>query len=100
MNEPPHPVIAHTKVRHVGDQVALIVAESVKEAKDALELIEVDYDVLPACVDTATAADPEERERHESHGKETLHDLIPSGESLDATGLPVQETWFFPRAPR
>ena len=48
MNEPPHPVIAHTKVRHVGDQVALIVAESVKEAKDAIELIEVDYDVLPA----------------------------------------------------
>ena len=33
MNEPPHPVIAHEKVRHVGDQVALVIAESVKEAK-------------------------------------------------------------------
>ena len=53
MNEPPHPVIAHEKVRHVGDQVALVVAESIKEAKDALELIDVDYDVLPAVVDTA-----------------------------------------------
>jgi carbon-monoxide dehydrogenase large subunit len=69
MNEPPHPVIAHTKVRHVGDQVALIVAESVKEAKDAIELIEVDYDVLPAVVDTATAADP---------GQPQVHDEAPN----------------------
>lgn len=33
MHEPPHPVVAHDKVLHVGDQVALVVAESVKEAK-------------------------------------------------------------------
>src|SRR5260370_42352335 len=58
MNEPPHPIIAHTKVRHVGDQVALVIADSIKAAKDAAELIEVDYDVLPAVVDTAHAADP------------------------------------------
>lgn len=58
MNEPPHPVIAHEKVRHVGDQVALVIAESVKEAKDAVELIDVDYDVLPAAVDTASASNP------------------------------------------
>jgi carbon-monoxide dehydrogenase large subunit len=58
MNEPPHPVIAHDKVRHVGDQVALVIAESVKEAKDAVELIDVDYDVLPAAVDTASASNP------------------------------------------
>lgn len=57
MNEPPHPVIAHEKACHVGDQVALVIAESIKEAKDALELIDVDYDVLPAVVDTAHAAD-------------------------------------------
>ncbi len=43
------------KVRHVGDQVALVIAESIKAAKDAAELIEVDYDVLPAVVDTARA---------------------------------------------
>ncbi len=67
MNEPPHPVIAHEKVRHVGDQVALVVAESIKEAKDALELIDVDYDVLPAVVDTASASDP---------GKPLVHDGV------------------------
>ena len=56
MNEPPHPVLAHEKVRHVGDQVAMIVAESIAEAKDAAELIAVDYEVLPAVIDTRTAA--------------------------------------------
>ena len=40
---------------HVGDQVALIVAESVVQAKDAAELIEVDYDELPAVMDVAGA---------------------------------------------
>ncbi|GAB2906277.1 xanthine dehydrogenase family protein molybdopterin-binding subunit [Paraburkholderia jirisanensis] len=68
MHEPAHPVIAHTKVRHVGDQVALVIAESVSAAKDALELIEVDYDVLSATVDTAHAADP---------GQPAVHDDVP-----------------------
>src|SRR4051812_45083046 len=51
MKEPPHPALAQGKVRHVGDQVALVVAESVLQAKDAAELIEVDYEELPAVVD-------------------------------------------------
>ncbi|MCZ7561696.1 MAG: xanthine dehydrogenase family protein molybdopterin-binding subunit [Burkholderiaceae bacterium] len=55
MKEPPHPVLAQGKVRHVGDQVALIVAESLTQAKDAAELVEVDYEPLPAVIDTATA---------------------------------------------
>ncbi|PXW29507.1 xanthine dehydrogenase family protein molybdopterin-binding subunit [Paraburkholderia caballeronis] len=68
MREPPHPVIAHDKVRHVGDQVALVIAESVKAAKDAAELIEVDYDELPAAIDTAHAADA---------GQPAVHDDVP-----------------------
>ncbi len=48
MNEPPHPALAIGKVRHVGDQVAVVVAESYAKAKDAAELIEVDYTELPA----------------------------------------------------
>jgi aerobic carbon-monoxide dehydrogenase large subunit len=51
MNEPPHPVLAHEKVRHVGDQVALVIAETQAQAKDAAELIEVDYELLPAVID-------------------------------------------------
>ncbi|WP_114814130.1 xanthine dehydrogenase family protein molybdopterin-binding subunit [Paraburkholderia kururiensis] len=69
MREPPHPVIAHTKARHVGDQVALVIAESVKEAKDAAETIEVEYDMLPAVIDTAHAADP---------GQPLVHDDVPN----------------------
>ncbi|WP_042299286.1 xanthine dehydrogenase family protein molybdopterin-binding subunit [Paraburkholderia kururiensis] len=68
MHEPPHPVIAHTKARHVGDQVALVIAESIKEAKDAAETIEVEYDMLPAVIDTAHAADP---------GQPLVHDDVP-----------------------
>jgi carbon-monoxide dehydrogenase large subunit len=56
MKEPPHPIIAAAKVLHVGDQVALIVAETATQAKDAAEAIVVDYETLPAVVNTATAA--------------------------------------------
>ena len=55
MKEPPHPVLAQGKVRHVGDQVALIVAESLTQAKDAAERIDVDYEPLAAVIDPATA---------------------------------------------
>ena len=55
MKEPAHPVLAQGKVRHVGDQVAMVVAESIAEAKDACELIEVDYDELPAVIDITKA---------------------------------------------
>ncbi|MCP2779911.1 hypothetical protein NK917_23860, partial [Salmonella enterica subsp. enterica serovar Typhimurium] len=47
MKEPPHPVLAQGKVRHVGDQVALVVAETLQQARDAAEKIEVDYEELP-----------------------------------------------------
>ena len=55
MKEPAHPVLAQGKVRHVGDQVALVVAETLLQAKDACELIEVDYEELPAVVDITQA---------------------------------------------
>ncbi|GIL05197.1 MAG: carbon monoxide dehydrogenase [Betaproteobacteria bacterium] len=56
MKEPRHPIIAEQKVLHVGDQVALVVADTLAQAKAAAALIEVDYEILPAVVDTATAA--------------------------------------------
>ena len=54
---PPHPVLADGVVRHVGDPVAFVVAETAKQARDAAESIVVDYDTLPAHVDPATAMD-------------------------------------------
>ena len=62
MAEPPHPVLAQGKVRYVGDCVALVIAETLNQAKDASELIDVDYDVLPAvvnCVDTLKPGAPQ-----------------------------------------
>src|SRR6185312_14845880 len=56
MKEPKHPVLAESKVRHVGEQVALVIAETAAQAKAAAALIDVDYEVLPAVVDTASAA--------------------------------------------
>jgi aerobic carbon-monoxide dehydrogenase large subunit len=58
MNEPPHPVLASGKVRYVGDPVAVVVAESIVQAKDAAELIDVDYEVLPAVVNVVDALEP------------------------------------------
>ena len=56
MKEPKHPILAHGKVRYVGDALALVVAETLAEAKAAAALVEVDYGELPAVADTATAA--------------------------------------------
>jgi aerobic carbon-monoxide dehydrogenase large subunit len=54
---PPHPAIARDRVRHVGDTVALVVAESLAAARDAAELVAVNYEPLPAAVDTVRALD-------------------------------------------
>ena len=56
MNEPPHPVLALGKVRHVGDQWAMVIADTLEQAKNAAEAVQVDYDVLPAVVDVRDAA--------------------------------------------
>ena len=56
MHEPPHPALAQGKVRHVGDQVAVVIAESAHEARAGAELISVDYEVLPAVMDLKAAA--------------------------------------------
>jgi carbon-monoxide dehydrogenase large subunit len=55
---PPFRVLALDRVRRVGDAVAAIVAESLAEAKDAAELIEIDYETLRSVTATAEAARP------------------------------------------
>jgi aerobic carbon-monoxide dehydrogenase large subunit len=58
MHEPPHPVLASGRVRHVGDPVAVVIAESYAQARDAAELVAVDYAVEPAVTDVAEALQP------------------------------------------
>lgn len=55
MNEPVHPPLAQGKVRYVGDQVAVVIAETYAQAKDAAEKIDVDYEELPAVVNMEQA---------------------------------------------
>ena len=53
----PRPVLARERVRHVGDPVALVVAETLAQAKDAAELIAIEYEPLPAVSDTRSATE-------------------------------------------
>ncbi|MBL4721979.1 MAG: xanthine dehydrogenase family protein molybdopterin-binding subunit, partial [Alphaproteobacteria bacterium] len=55
MAEPAHPVLAIGKVRYVGDLVAIVIAESYTQAKDAAELIVVEYETLPAQINMEDA---------------------------------------------
>jgi aerobic carbon-monoxide dehydrogenase large subunit len=55
MQEPRHPVLAHGKVRHVGEPIAAVVAESLAEARDAAEAIVLDITDLPAVIDMKEA---------------------------------------------
>ena len=56
MKEPKHPILADGKLRYVGDALALVVAETLEQAKAAAALVEVEVEELPAVADTATAA--------------------------------------------
>jgi aerobic carbon-monoxide dehydrogenase large subunit len=55
MKEPAHPCLAQGKVRYVGDHVAVVIAETLSQARDAAELVKVDYEELPAVTDAAKA---------------------------------------------
>src|SRR5579875_1616293 len=69
---PPHrpacPVLTHDKVRYVGDPIAIVVAESLVQAKDAAEAVYVDVDPLPAVTSCKAAAEP---------GAPLIHDGVP-----------------------
>jgi len=73
MNMGPHPALAQGKVRHVGDQVAVVVAETLNQAKDAAAEIAVDYGVLPAVADPAKAQDPKAPQIHDNAPRNTIY---------------------------
>jgi carbon-monoxide dehydrogenase large subunit len=74
MKEPPHPPLAVGRVRYVGDQVAVVIADSREAAKDAAELIEVDYKPLPAIATIENAIKP---------GATQLWDIAPGNTCYD-----------------
>ena len=74
MAEPKHPVLAEGKVRHVGDPIAVVIAETKQQARDAAELIEIDLQDLPA---TATVTDALKS------GAAQIHDNAPGNVCYD-----------------
>ncbi|MFU8865586.1 MAG: xanthine dehydrogenase family protein molybdopterin-binding subunit [Rhodobacterales bacterium] len=74
MQEPPHPVLAQGKVRHVGDPIAAIVAETYEQARDAAEAIVVDIEELPAVINMKDAV---------KEGAPLVHDDLTSNLCYD-----------------
>ena len=71
---PPRPVLATDRVRYVGDPVALLVAATAHQAQDAVELIAVHYDTLPAVADAAAAL---------ASGAPQIHETVPDNLCFD-----------------
>jgi carbon-monoxide dehydrogenase large subunit len=73
MKMAPHPALAVGKACHVGEPVAVVVAESLAEAKDAAEKVNVDYEVLPAVADPAQAQSGSAAQIHEIAPRNTIY---------------------------
>ncbi|MEM7211114.1 MAG: xanthine dehydrogenase family protein molybdopterin-binding subunit, partial [Pseudomonadota bacterium] len=74
IHKTPWPILAKDRVRFVGNPVAFVVAETLEQAKDAAELVEIEYDALPVEVDTYAAAQP---------GASQIWDHIPENVAFD-----------------
>ena len=83
MQEPAHPVLAQGKVRHVGDPIAVVVAESLEQARDAAEAMEIDIEELPAVVDMKAALADGSTKVHDDLTSNLCYDWTLGGEKAD-----------------
>ncbi|UOA15067.1 MULTISPECIES: xanthine dehydrogenase family protein molybdopterin-binding subunit [Sulfitobacter] len=84
MQEPKHPVLAHEKVRHVGEPIAAVVAETLAQARDAAEAIVVDIDELPAVVNMKEAVKEDAPKVHDDLTSNLCYDWGFVEENKDA----------------
>jgi aerobic carbon-monoxide dehydrogenase large subunit len=70
----PHPILALDTARYVGDHVACVIAETYHQAKDGAELVEVDYEVLPACISAAHAREEGQPQIHDGIARNTVYE--------------------------
>ncbi len=83
MKEPLHPLLAVGKALHVGENVAVVIAETLEQAIDAAELVEVDYEELPAVTDPNAAV---------QDGAPQVHEIAPGNVVFDwELGNPKEE---------
>ncbi len=74
MQEPKHPVLAEDKVRYVGEMVVAVVAQTLEQARDAAEAVEIDIEELPAVIDMKAALE---------EGATKVHDDLKSNLCFD-----------------
>ena len=73
MKMAPHPALASGKVNYVGDAVAVVIGETLAQARDAAEKVKVDYEVLTAVVDPAKAQAAGAPQIHPDIAKNTIY---------------------------
>ncbi|MFC6643137.1 MULTISPECIES: xanthine dehydrogenase family protein molybdopterin-binding subunit [Sulfitobacter] len=91
MQEPKHPVLAHEKVRHVGEPIAAVVAETLAQARDAAEAIVVDIDELPAVVNMKEAVKDDAPKVHDDLTSNLCYDWGFVEENKDAVNKAFEE---------
>ena len=74
MKEPPHPLLVADKTRYMGDSVAVVIAQSKALAKDAAEMVKIDYEPLEAVVHAEEAVE---------EGAPLVHEDVPNNISFD-----------------
>ncbi|MBK5934341.1 xanthine dehydrogenase molybdenum binding subunit apoprotein [Rhodovulum imhoffii] len=74
MQEPGHPVLATGKVRHVGDPIAVVVAETPEQARDAAEAVQPDIEELPPVLDLRGALAEDAVKVHEELSSNLCYD--------------------------
>jgi carbon-monoxide dehydrogenase large subunit len=84
MQEPAHPVLAQGKVRYVGEMVAAVVADTLEQARDAAEAIDLDIEVLPAVVDMKAALEKNSPKVHDDLKSNLCYDWGFVEENKDA----------------
>ncbi|GLV56423.1 aldehyde dehydrogenase [Dictyobacter sp. S3.2.2.5] len=75
--------LAENKVRFYGDPVAIVIAENRYVARDALDLIDVDYEPLPAAIDIEKAMQPDAPLLYEEFNSNVAVSIHPSSEAID-----------------
>lgn len=90
MQEPKHPIIAHGKIRHVGEIVAAVVAESLTQARDAAEAIELGLTELPAVVNMKDALKGGATKVHDELTSNLCYDWGFVEENKDATDAAIK----------
>ncbi|MFI5106831.1 MAG: xanthine dehydrogenase family protein molybdopterin-binding subunit, partial [Terriglobales bacterium] len=84
MKVPDHRVLATSKVYWVGHPVAMVIAENKYIARDAADLIQIDYEELPPVLDEEKAADPKSPVIHEQFGSNIAYKLTAGEGDIEA----------------